>query len=153
MYGKVSPPSTDSVIVTLSASIGSRFVPATFHATVCRVFVKYTSPLAGERTLKAPSLSTTLTFIFVKVTPPPPSALSLTVNPKLRSLGTDESVSQELLTSGSSSVRFPARTLDSLGIYLVATPLGGSERKAAPLAFLGLKFVFVMVPSSICSQV
>ena len=106
----------------------------------------------GELTLKAPPLSTTLTFILFKVTPPPPSALSLTVNPKLKSLGTAESVSQELLRSGSSNVRFPLRTLDSFGIYRVAIPLGGNERNAGPSVFLGPKLPFVMFPLSICSQ-
>ena len=140
-------------MVTLSASIGARFVPATFQLTVWASFAKYISPSAGEVILNAPPVSTTLTFIVFCATPPPPTALSRTVKPKFRSLGTEDRVSHVDRVLGFSSVRLPESTLDSLGIYLSPLPLGGSERKLAPLRFFGPKLVSVTTPSSICSHV
>ena len=140
-------------MVTLSASIGSRSVPATDQLTVWVSFAKYISPSAGEVILNAPSKSTTLTFILFCATPPPPIALSRAVKPKFKSLGTEDRVSQVDRVLGFSSVRLPENTLDSLGIYLSPVPLGGRDRKLAPLRFFGPKLVSVTTPSSICSQV
>ena len=68
-------------------------MPAKAQVIVCSEAARYSCPFSCEVTEKAPPLSTTVIFVLAEATPPPPRALSLAVNAKLNSRGTEDKVS------------------------------------------------------------
>ena len=104
--------------------------------------------VAGFKIENAPPPSTTVIFVMALFVCPPPSTLSLTVNTKLKVLGTEEVVSH-------AGAKFPFKTSENCGMYLTGDKLGIRDLQFGPSVFVEdgiLAAGLIIVASSFSSQ-